>query len=80
MADVQMLLEAFLNKSLRSAHFIDNAVFWYKVKFPALGLVVSISRLSGFLNYQILDQRNFTVFCEMTVAYYLRLPGIRTTD
>jgi hypothetical protein len=65
MTDVQMLLEAFLNKSLISAHFIDDAFFWYKVKFPGLGLVFSSSRLSGFLNYQILDQRNFTVCCEM---------------
>jgi hypothetical protein len=66
MADVQTLLEAFLNKSLRSAHFIDDVFFWYKVKFPVLGLVFSSSRLSGFLNYQILDQRNFAVYCEMS--------------
>jgi hypothetical protein len=65
MADMQTLLEAFLNKSLRSAHFNDDAFFWYKVKFPVLGLVFSSARLSGILNYQILDQRNFSVCCEM---------------
>jgi len=28
MVDVEILLKAFLNMSLRAAHFIDNAYIW----------------------------------------------------
>ena len=81
-------LGGLFEKSLILAHFIDDVFFWYKVKFPVLGLVFSSSRLSGFLNYQILNQRKFAVCCEMshyfvwvlTVAYYSRLPGIWASD
>lgn len=52
MADVHILLEAFLNISLRSAHFMGAAFFLIKNKTPGLGatllngLVIRIFRLS----------------------------------
>lgn len=45
---VQTLLEAFLNISLRSVHFIKEVFLWQKV----LGLLSSSAESSGFPNYQ----------------------------
>jgi hypothetical protein len=59
--DVQTLLEAFSNMSLRSACFIDEAFLWLKPKFLVLALLSSSAGLSGFPNYWTLDYENFAV-------------------
>jgi hypothetical protein len=40
-ADVQTLLDAFLNTCLRSACFNDEAIFWCEAKLPVLGTLSS---------------------------------------
>jgi hypothetical protein len=59
-ADVQTHLEAFLNLSVRSTCFTDEAFYWQKAKLLVLG-IINYSELSKFPNYQMLDQRNFAV-------------------
>jgi hypothetical protein len=52
MVEVQTLLEAFLNMSVRSARFIDETLFLLvKAKLLVLGLLFSSAGLSGFPNY-----------------------------
>jgi hypothetical protein len=53
--EVQTLLEAFLNMSLRSAFFTDESFSWQKAKFQGLGLLCLSVKLSGFPNYWTLD-------------------------
>ena len=55
------LLEAFLSMSLRYACFIDQAFFWKTAKLPVWVLLSSSARLSRFLNFQMLDYKNFVV-------------------
>jgi hypothetical protein len=49
--DVQTLLEACFNMSMRCACFIDAAFSGEKQKLPILELLSTHVRLSGFLNY-----------------------------
>jgi hypothetical protein len=66
MVDIQLLLEASLNMSLRSACFIDGSFFWYKSKLLFLVLLSLSAGLSGFFNYQMTDSRNFSVYCALS--------------
>jgi hypothetical protein len=67
-----ILLEAFFIMFLRYACFIDQAFFWKKAKLPAWGLLSSSATLSRFLNFQMLEYKNFVVdgnvsrSCQMT--------------
>ena len=53
--DVQSLLGAFWNMSLRSASFIHDLFFWKKVKLLVFGLTPSRAGLPGFPNYKMSD-------------------------
>jgi hypothetical protein len=57
---VQTPLEAFLNMSLRS---VSLMLHLSGKKAELLGLPSPSARLSGFLNYQMTDYRNFIVLC-----------------
>jgi hypothetical protein len=46
--EVQTILEACLNMSLRSTCFTHKAFFWQKQKIPVLGLLSSCAGSSGF--------------------------------
>lgn len=59
--DVQTLLEVFLNMFLTSTCFNDAAFFCAKANILVLRLLSSSARLSGFLNYWMVDERNFAV-------------------
>jgi hypothetical protein len=50
-ADLQTLLQAFLNMSLRAACFTDETYYLVKAILLVLGLFSSGARLSGFPNY-----------------------------
>jgi tellurite resistance protein len=54
MVDVQTLLQACMNMSLRYACFTDE-VFPEKAKRPVLGLLSSSAGLSEFPNHKMLD-------------------------
>jgi hypothetical protein len=53
--DVQTLLEAFLNMSLRSAFFIDEAFFLVKSKISRLGTTFLKCWIIRFPNYKKSD-------------------------
>lgn len=48
MVRVQMLLEDFLNTSLRSAWFIDKAFFWYKENFQSCDMSLQLPDYQDF--------------------------------
>ena len=57
MADVLEFLEAFVNMSLRSACFTDEALLWQKPKPLVFGLVHTvIAELLGYLTMDMSDQ------------------------
>lgn len=67
--EVHALLETFMNMFTRSASFIDEAFFSQKARLPVLGLLSSSARLSRFPDYQMSNQRNFTVLGDHLSQY-----------